>query len=221
MQALGNCNQPYASRAPQNFQPNESLGNANGLIGAGRWNPQNYTALIPAAGTGNVYLPGQGGYTYNGGNYTNTGGTINNYDGNQFFFPTNQAFNINNYYGGSTFNVGGNSTFNNLTTNNITTNTITVIGGGGGGGQGPPGEPGTPGSGGGFTGGQPGSPGWGGPVLLPPVWTGPFGPPIGNIPRPPFTGTITVRIPSGGKLKDDCSVELTGLRGVAHTVSVR
>jgi hypothetical protein len=103
------------------------------------------------------------------GNQYNTTNNSNNYEGHQFHFPINQDFDYSNYYGGDTFNVAGNSTFdnstvNNLTTNNITTRNITIInqggdteGGGGGGGTGGGGP------GGGGPGGGPGGGGFGGP----------------------------------------------------------
>jgi hypothetical protein len=91
-----------------------------GVVNQGGWNPQQYQDLFPQE-YNNYYFetPEVGGYT-NGSWFTS------NYGGNQFSFPTNQEFFANEYYGGPTFNVGGNSFFDNTYTNNITsTNTTT------------------------------------------------------------------------------------------------
>jgi len=96
----------------------------------GMWNPQLYQNVFPQNSSQYYYeAPNIGGYT-NGNWYTT------NYGGAQFSFPTNQEFAANSYYGGPTFNVGGNSffdnttannaTYQNLTTNNITTQNINV-----------------------------------------------------------------------------------------------
>lgn len=216
MQALGNCNQPYTSRGVQNFQYPEQFGNNNGVYSGGQWNPSQYPGLLPPAGSpGTTELPGPGGWQ--GGNYYGGAITNNNYDGNSFYFPTNQEFALNNYYGGPIMNVGGNSTFNNITANNITTNNITVVGfGPGGGGADQPGEPALPG------GGAPGVglPGGGG-----------FVPPI-IILRPPggaggvvgrqinLRASGTVGIPKEGELQDDCKVKLTGQQRVRVQIEI-
>jgi hypothetical protein len=118
MQSLGNCQQPLTHRGSVNFQPPEATG-AGGLARPGAWKTSDYRDLLPNAGQDVfVDMPGYGG----GGGITNT----NNYDGNQFSFPINQDFNYTNYFGGDTFNVAGDSTFNNTFNNNITTSTLTT-----------------------------------------------------------------------------------------------
>jgi len=118
MQALGNCQQPLTHRGAVNFQPPEATG-AGGLARTGTWKTSDYRDLLPTAGQDVlVDMPGYGG----GGGITNT----TNYDGNQFSFPINQEFNYNNYFGGDTFNVAGDSTFNNTYNNNVTTNSLTT-----------------------------------------------------------------------------------------------
>lgn len=219
MQALGNCNQPFTSRAPQNFQPNEQLGNSKGVYGGGRWNPSSYQNLLPPAGSNGYYeLPGPGGWQ--GGSYYGGGVQNNNYAGNNFSLPTNQEFNLNNYYGGPTFNVAGNTEFNNITANNVTTNQITVTGGGGGGGwpDQPPAAaaPGDVDAGGGFA----GDGGFaGGNMLL--ILNG-----GGNAGRRVVGRQINLRasgkvnVPSEGTLTDDCKVQLSGTRRVDVTVEI-
>lgn len=219
MQALGNCNQPYTSRGVQNFQYPEQLGNSNGVYSGGQWNPSQYPGLLPSAGSGGqTEIPGPGGWQ--GGNYTGGGYNANNYAGNSFYFPTNQEFSLNNYYGGPIMNVGGNSTFNNITANNITTQNFTIVNGGGVAGF-PPGLPGGP-----EPAGVPGVPGFGGPgfpgpFILPPIWNRPPGVPGPGGASPPFTGTISVVTPTEGELTDDCKVKLTKWRRTAYTVTVR
>ena len=118
MQSLGNCQQPLTHRGSVNFQPPEATG-AGGLARPGAWKTSDYRDLLPNAGQDVfVDMPGYGG----GGGITNT----NNYDGNQFSFPINQEFNYTSYFGGDTFNVAGDSTFNNTYNNNVTTNSLTT-----------------------------------------------------------------------------------------------
>lgn len=111
VQALGNCQQPLSHRGDVTLQPTIRQGR-NGLAQMGTWNPQQYPELLPPNFNQHFYdLPNVGSYT-NGDWYSA------NYAGAQFSFPTSQEFSLNSYYGGPTFNVGGNSTFNNTFTNN-------------------------------------------------------------------------------------------------------
>lgn len=210
MQALGNCNQPYTSRGVQNFQAPEQLGNNNGVYSGGPWNPSQYPGLIPDAGSqGRTVIPGPGGWT--GGNYYGGATNSTNYGGNSFYFPTSQEFALNNYYGGPIFNVGGNSTFENITTNNITTNNITINSGGGVGGfGGDEPEPGGPGGDGGGMGGGLGLPGGGGGVGVVVIGGRRVGRVTGR--QINLRASARVRIPNKGTLKDDCSVELSDYR---------
>jgi hypothetical protein len=219
MQALGNCNQPYTSRGVQNFQYPEQLGNSNGVYSGGQWNPSQYPGLLPSAGSGGqTEIPGPGGWQ--GGNYTGGGYNANNYAGNSFYFPTNQEFSLNNYYGGPIMNVGGNSTFNNITANNISVQSINVTG------VGFPGFPVVPGEPQPFSPGTPGfNPGGG------------FGPNIGAFlgvlfPRPPADGggvsrtisplaTVKLSIPTEGELTEDCNVKLKPGSARSYNVDVK
>jgi hypothetical protein len=112
-QALGNCAQPLAHRGGVNFAAPRKR-NANGtyqgsvyggnsLSGGNAWNPALYQNLFP------------GGDTYNSGDYHNqvdiggmnlTWNEGNRYD-SQFYFPTNQVFQQNQYFGGPTVNITG------------------------------------------------------------------------------------------------------------------
>jgi hypothetical protein len=121
VQALGNCVQPLTHRGQVNVQPDSGKLPGGFEPSGGRWNPNDYQGIMPRAGGGGFTdFPG---YSQN----WNT----NNYAGSQFSFPTNAEFNTNNYYGGPTFNVGGNSYFENSyvtnhTTENLTTNNFNV-----------------------------------------------------------------------------------------------
>jgi hypothetical protein len=115
MQALGNCQQPLSHRGAVNLQPPTSTG-PGGLARKGVWKTSDYPGLIPTAGQDTFV-------DVAGDTYTNTTNT-NNYDGHQFNFPINQDFNYNNYFGGDTFNVAGNSTFDNTYINNTTTQNL-------------------------------------------------------------------------------------------------
>jgi hypothetical protein len=178
MQSLGNCQQPLTHRGAINIQPPGTT-LAGGLARPGTWRTSDYTPLLPTAGD-DVFVDMPG-------NQYNTTNNSTNYGGNQFSFPINQAFNYSNYYGGDTFNVAGNSTFdnstvNNLTTNNLTTNNITIINQGGGSDPGGGGR----GSGGGGTGGGGnggGQNGGGG---------GGFGGPGPGVPQPASTEVATL-----------------------------
>jgi len=130
MQSLGNCQQPLTHRGSVNIQPSRTTG-VGGLARPGTWRTSDYQDLLPTAGR-NGFFDIAGGFGL-GGASNNT----NNYDGHQFYFPIDQAFNYSNYYGGDTFNVAGNSTFDNSTVNNLTAGdisvrTITLRPGGGG-----------------------------------------------------------------------------------------
>lgn len=171
MQALGNCNQPYASRNQTNVQPNEYAGNRNGVYSGDAWNPNDYAGLLPDAGSPgsrSAELPRQGGYTNGDWNSVN-------YGGNAFWFPTSQQFALNNFYGGPVMNVGGNSYFYNQSVSNqnvtnqtvsnfntTTFNTMDVAG------DPDAGDPSFPGGGGTTRGAFPGA-----PFIFPPIILGP------------------------------------------------
>lgn len=108
MQALGNCQQPLTHRGEINLQPPYSTG-PGGLARPGTWSPSSLNSLLPAAGQ-NVTVDIAGA--------RNTV-TNNNYGGHQFQFPLNQDFSFNQYFGGDTFNVAGDSVFNNTFHNKL------------------------------------------------------------------------------------------------------
>lgn len=124
VQALGNCQQPLTHRGPVTLSAPQPPNN-NGVAVGGTWNPQQYQYVFPQNSSQYYYeAPNIGGYT-NGDWYST------NYNGAQFSFPTSQEFAANSYYGGPTFNVGGNSFFdntsaNNATYQNLTTNNVTA-----------------------------------------------------------------------------------------------
>lgn len=112
VQALGNCQQPLTHRGEVSLSP-AGPPNIAGVSRLGAWNPQQYTNLFAPNYQLNMEVPGGGGLT--------TGSLYNtNYGGAQFAFPTNQEFFANAYYGGPTFNVGGNSYFQNSYSTNAT-----------------------------------------------------------------------------------------------------
>lgn len=223
MQALGNCNQPQASRAPQAFQPPEQLGNNNGVYAGRKWNPASYPGLLPPAGSSGFYdVPSSGGW--HGGDFSAAASNVNTYGGNSFFFPTNQEFGLNNYYGGPVFNVGGNTAFENINTTNITTQYINgnFVGGGfalplpqsdqGGG------VPGAAGGGQGFPGG--GGVAGGGAVAL--LFGQPNNPLAGEAAQfTQLSGDVKVDIPTEGVLTDDCRVRLTVTKPQTLVVKIR
>lgn len=158
-QALGNCGQPLSHRGGVNFvaprRPNQ-----NGTYGGGTWNPATYQNLYP------------GGNTHNSANYhnqvdlgdmSNTYNEGNRYD-SQFFFPTNQTFQQNQFFGGPTVHVSGgqyidyinNEYFDGDTVNVINTTTEIFNGDTLAGPQGAPGQAGKDGQR-----GAPGAPGQG------------------------------------------------------------
>lgn len=113
VQALGNCQQPLAHRGSVTLAAPQPT-NRSGVMAGGMWNPQQYQYVFPQNSSQYYYeAPNIGGYT--NGDWFST-----NYDGSQFSFPTNQEFAANSYYGGPTFNVGGNSFFDNTYANNAT-----------------------------------------------------------------------------------------------------
>ena len=113
VQALGNCQQPLTHRGPVTLSAPQPA-NRGGVMTGGTWNPQTYQNEFSQNMAQNYFeAPNIGGYT-NGDWYST------NYDGSQFSFPTNQEFAANSYYGGPTFNVGGNSFFDNTAAYNAT-----------------------------------------------------------------------------------------------------
>jgi len=117
MQSLGNCQQPLTHRGAINLQQPASTG-VGGLARPGAWSPSDYSGFLPTAGQ-DVFVDIAGDKNYNTNN-------TNNYGGHQFNFPINQDFTYNNYFGGDTFNVAGDSTFNNTFTNNANTTRLNV-----------------------------------------------------------------------------------------------
>jgi len=157
-QALGNCAQPLSHRAGINFPGAIRRGDTNGAYTSNLWNPSQYTNLFP------------GGDTYNSANYHSnvdmgdmnvTWNEGNRYD-SQFFFPTNNQYQLNSYYGGPTVHINGGQQVDYITneyfdgdTVNVTNLTTQVLNGDPvDGPQGPPGAAGRDGER-----GAPGAPG--------------------------------------------------------------
>jgi hypothetical protein len=120
-QALGNCAQPLSHRAGVNF-PGQRRANKNGAFGSGTWDPFQYQDLMPGGGTSNaanyhtnVDIGGMN-VTWNEGN---------RYD-SQFYFPTNQVFNQNQYFGGPTVHVTGGANIDYITNEYYDGDTINV-----------------------------------------------------------------------------------------------
>lgn len=141
MQALGNCGQPLTQRGPVNVQQSNFGNQQNGVYNGGQWNPSDYQNLLQNITNQYIELPG----------YTSNWNSVN-YGGDRFFLPTYLQLAENQFFGGPTFNVGGNVQFTNTYTNNVTaTNVYTsTINGlpvqGTPGAEGPAGPAGTPGA---------------------------------------------------------------------------
>lgn len=142
-QALGNCAQPLTQRSSVNVAPGNFGRQNNGVYEGGQWNPSSYQNILQNITNEGPFieLPG----------YSSVWNSAN-YGGDNFYFPLSQAFTTNEFYGGPTFNVGGNVQFQNAFTNNVTaTNVYTsTINGlpvqGTPGAEGPAGPAGTPGA---------------------------------------------------------------------------
>lgn len=141
-QALGNCGQPLTQRGPVNIQQSNFGNQQNGVYGGGQWNPADYQNIIQNINEGPyIELPG----------YTSNWNSVS-YGGDTFFLPTYQQLLQNQFFGGPTFNVGGNVQFTNAFTNNVTATNIntTTINGlpipGSPGAEGPAGPAGEPGA---------------------------------------------------------------------------
>jgi len=107
--AFGNCRQPLAHRGDLSLQPSEQQ-LPQGVFDGGRWNPRDYQDLFPQTHQITANNPQQFLIERPGDNYNNT----SNYYSDQFYFPTNVAFNNNNYFGGPTFHVDGNTFVSNV-----------------------------------------------------------------------------------------------------------
>lgn len=157
--ALGNCRQPLAHRGDMSLQPSEQP-LPGGVADGGRWNPRDYQDLFPESHqTANVYNDNSRFLIERAGDsYNNT----SNYYSDQFYFPTNVAFNNSNYFGGPTFHVEGNTYHNNVDarTLNVTNLTVQTINDTQAPGWSPPGAPGRAGADGALgPGGAPGDAG--------------------------------------------------------------
>jgi hypothetical protein len=123
VQAVGNCNQPLTHRGPISLSPGHLQESGPGYVQGGRWNPQDYSSLLPTQESASgVDVPGwdsQGGW----GN--------SNYYGDTFHFPTNIEFSTSEYFGGPNFYNAGdqytnNSYSNTVNTTNVNTKNINV-----------------------------------------------------------------------------------------------
>lgn len=124
-QALGNCQQPLTHRGGVNFAGNPQRQNPRqpGVYTSPSWNQQSVSNLFPYAGqvvesgdsAVNIDLPGMEANWNNG----------NRYD-SQFYFPTNQWFTQNQFYGGPQFNVHGGARADTLDCDIASANTVNV-----------------------------------------------------------------------------------------------
>lgn len=163
--ALGQCASPVTQRAGINVQPSSYQGitQNNGVYYGGGWNPADYQSLFQNIG-GATYQNGNNGLQniVDVNNYSSNYAS-NYYGGSNFFFPTDNQFTTNQYYGGPTNYFGGNTQMENTFTTNFTAGDIYVdyINGepapGTPGAQGPAGPAGAPGRAG--AAGRPGAPG--------------------------------------------------------------
>jgi hypothetical protein len=94
MQALGNCQQPLTHRGGVNFSPGPGQ-NVRGVYNSSPWNPSQYPGLFPG-GPSSADFAGMNA-TWNAGN---------RYD-SQFFFPTDQFFAQNQFFGGPQVHIQG------------------------------------------------------------------------------------------------------------------
>jgi hypothetical protein len=94
MQALGNCQQPLSHRGGVNFSPGPGQ-NVRGVYNSSPWNPSQYPGLFPG-GPSFADFAGMNA-TWNAGN---------RYD-SQFFFPTDQFFAQNQFFGGPQVHITG------------------------------------------------------------------------------------------------------------------
>lgn len=104
VRALGNCQAPLSHRGAVNFAPAPRR-TRDGVYGPGAWNPSDYPGLVPNAGDVNGVDIGGMNSNWNTGNSYNS----------QFFFPTDQYFTQNQFFGGPTFNVQCNANIDYLT----------------------------------------------------------------------------------------------------------
>jgi hypothetical protein len=147
--AVANCEQPLSHRGPVNLTPIQR-GARDGTFNQNPWSLSNDLPL-PNAGAGGADLPS----SPSPWNSYNTG----------FYFPTDQFFTQNQFFGGPTLHVGGPIDASSVNTQifagstaNVTNLTVEVINGDPVGG--PAGVPGQPGAAGDR--GVPGAPGFGG-----------------------------------------------------------
>jgi hypothetical protein len=246
--ALGNCNQPLTHRGGVSIQPsNQYL--SGGVNYGNQWNPADYGDIFPTVNQANNY----GGSNqqlqniFDVANY-NYNYATNNYGGNSFNFPTTNEFAINEYYGGPTTYIGGNSEFVNTVTTNLTTQnffTETINGEsapGTPGARGPSGPAGSPGAA-----GRPGSPGARGAAGAPGISIlriirDPLNPPQNLNPQSapflratalrakgelgtdpitiPTTGTGTIAVPTYTFDPENCTITQSGTTNVEVTVSL-
>lgn len=92
-QALGNCGQPLTHRGGVNFAPPMPRNN-NGVFSGRQWDPGRHQSLFPDSSSHSAVDVGGMNVNWNSGN---------RYD-SQFFFPTSQYFQQNQFYGGPTVN---------------------------------------------------------------------------------------------------------------------
>jgi hypothetical protein len=120
-QALGNCAQPLTHRAGLNL-PGPRRPNLNGAFGSGTWDPSQYRNLFPGGDSSNAA-------NYHGqvdvGGMNGSWNEGNRYD-SQFYFPTTQVFQQNQYFGGPTINNTGGANIDYITNQYFEGDTVNV-----------------------------------------------------------------------------------------------
>lgn len=202
VQGLANCQQPLSHRGPVSLSPGRR-GSRDGTYNARPWSPLG-APLPPAGSTNKADLPS----SPSPWNSYNTG----------FYFPTDQYFTQNQFYGGPTFHVAGDSYADTFVAQTVRGEAVrakdlsadTLNGEPQGGPPGPPGAPGAD--------GVPGAPG----ALF--VLQGMFG--VGQFQElfflngaAPFVALTTaeIRVPTTATLDPEtCDITLGGY--TTHTV---
>lgn len=122
-QALGNCQQPLTHRGGINFAPSfqRQASGQPGVYVSQAWNPSTYSGLFPYAGEVGSGAGESQGIDLAGmeANWNNG----NRYD-SQFYFPTNQWFTQNQFFGGPQVNIQGGAQVDELNVTNINADTV-------------------------------------------------------------------------------------------------
>jgi hypothetical protein len=126
-QAIGNCQQPMTHRGSINVAPSRGQNpwqqnpRQPGVYTSQAWGgPSSYVGLFPSLGQGGV-SPSAADMADMNANWNNG----NRYD-SQFFFPTNQWFNVNQFYGGPQVNIQGGAQIDSVNTTSLSSPRIST-----------------------------------------------------------------------------------------------